>query len=144
MLQEGGMPAMHVVRFDEAAFHQRVKGRFDRSEDILVGPQHGESCVAATVRMRRGFRTESHCHDEQEQLFIVLRGRGRVTIGDETQEVRGGAVVLIPRRAPHAVVATGRELVYIYVSVWPDRKPAGLQAKVQRDGSILNVTYEKA
>jgi hypothetical protein len=52
-------------------------------------------------------------------------------------------VVLIPRKAPHAVVATGRKLVYIYVSVWPDRKPAGLKAKVQRNGRVLNITYEK-
>jgi quercetin dioxygenase-like cupin family protein len=134
---------MHVVRFDELGFRERVKGRFDRSEDILVGPQLGECCVAATVRMRRGFRTEVHAHDEQEQLFIVLRGKGRMSIGDEVQDIRGGMVVLIPRKAPHAVVATGRKLVYIYVSVWPDRKPAGLKAKVQREGRVLNITYEK-
>jgi len=135
---------MHVVRFDEAGFRERVQGRYDRSEDILVGPQLGESCVAATVRMRRGFRTEVHAHDEQEQLFIVLRGKGQMTIGDEVREIHGGMVVFIPRKAPHAVEATGRELVYIYVSAWPDRKPAGLQAKVRQDGRILNITYEKA
>jgi quercetin dioxygenase-like cupin family protein len=133
---------MHAVRFDAAGFRQRVKGRYDRSEDVLVGPQVSESCVAATVRMRRGFRTEVHSHDEQEQIFVVLRGKGRVTIGDETREIRGGMVVLIPRRARHSVVATGRVLVYIYVSVWPDGKPADLQPRVRRDGAVLTITYE--
>ncbi|MCX7037813.1 MAG: cupin domain-containing protein, partial [Spirochaetes bacterium] len=114
----------------------------DRSEDILVGPELSEACAAATVRMKRGFRTDVHAHDEQEQLFVVLHGKGRMTIGEECEDIRGGMAVYITRKAMHAVEATSRELVYIYVSVWPEKKPPGLKPKILKEGRIMNITYE--
>ena len=116
---------MHVLRYDTAGFRERVQGRYDRSEDVLVSPELSEACAAATVRMKRGFRTDVHAHNEQEQLFVVLRGKGRMTIGAECEDIRGGMAVYIPRKARHAIEATSRELVYIYVSIWPEKKPPG-------------------
>lgn len=133
---------MHLLRYDAVGFRQRVQGSYDRSEDILVGPEASEACVAATVRMKRGFRTDLHAHDEQEQLFVVLRGKGRMTIGEESQEVRAGMAVFIPRKAVHAVEATSRELAYIYISVWPNGKPPGMKPKVLKQARIMNITYE--
>ncbi len=133
---------MHLLRYDAVGFRQRVHGSYDRSEDVLVGPEASEACVAATVRMKRGFKTDLHAHDEQEQLFVVLRGKGRMTVGGESSDIRAGMAVFIPRKAPHAVEATSRELAYIYVSVWPKGKPPGLKPKVQKQGAIMNITYE--
>jgi mannose-6-phosphate isomerase-like protein (cupin superfamily) len=45
-------------------------------------------------------RTASHAHDEHE-LFIVTRGSGTMTIGDEKACVRAGQAVLIPAGSPH-------------------------------------------
>ena len=54
---------MHLIRHDESGFKERITGEYDRTEDILVGPELTEACVAATVRMKRGFETEVHAHD---------------------------------------------------------------------------------
>ena len=133
---------MHLIRHDEIGFRDRIKDEYDRSEDILVGPELTEACAAATVRMKRGFETEAHAHDTEEQLFIVLSGKGELVIEDENREISKGMTVYIPRRASHKIVATSEELVYIYVSVWPEGKPQGLKPKAYQEGKVLNIKYE--
>ena len=133
---------MHVIRYDEAGFRERVEGEYDRSEDILVGPELTEASVVATVRMKRGFETEVHAHHTEEQVFVVLSGTGELSIENERREISGGMVVYIPRKAKHKIVSTSEELVYIYISIWPEGKPEGLKPKVLQEGKVLNIKYE--
>ena len=133
---------MHLIRHDESGFKERITGEYDRTEDILVGPELTEACVAATVRMKRGFETEVHAHDDEEQVFIVLDGTGELTVAGQTRQISRGMTAYIPRKAKHKIIATSAELVYIYISVWPEGKPRGLKPKVYREGRVLNIKYE--
>jgi mannose-6-phosphate isomerase-like protein (cupin superfamily) len=45
-------------------------------------------------------RTAPHAHDEHE-LFIVTRGSGLLTIGDEAERISTGQAVLIPAGSTH-------------------------------------------
>ncbi len=133
---------MHLIRYDDKGFRERVKGEYDRTEDVLVGPELTEACVAATVRMKQGFVTELHAHDTEEQVFIVLEGTGELTIENENREINQSMAFYIPRKAKHKIVATSEELVYIYISVWPEGKPRELKSRVYKEGRILNIKYE--
>lgn len=133
---------MHLIRHDEAGFKERITGEYDRTEDILVGPELTEACVAATVRMKRGFETEVHAHDDEEQVFIVLDGTGELTVAGQVRQFSRGMTAYIPRKVNHKIVATSSELVYIYISVWPEGKPRGLKPKIYREGRVLNIKYE--
>jgi len=135
---------MHLIQYDDMAFRKRVKGEYDRSEDILVGPELTESSVAATVRMKKGFETETHAHSNEEQIFIVLSGRGELTIEDESKEIKGGMAVYIPRKAQHRILAVSDELIYIYISIWPEKKPKNMKPKIYKEGKVLNIKYETA
>ncbi len=133
---------MHLIQYHDIAFRKRVKEEYDRSEDILVGPELTESSVAAAVRMKKGFETETHAHNNEEQIFIVLKGKGELTIEDETKEIEGGMAVYIPRKAQHRILAVSDELVYIYISIWPEKKPENMKPKIYREGRVLNIKYE--
>ena len=37
----------------------------------------------------------------EDELYFVISGTGRVTVGDETRDVRRGTLVFVPARAPH-------------------------------------------
>lgn len=52
-------------------------------------------------------------HKEKEQTFFVLNGRGWITIGDETEEVKSGDVIFVPRNTPHTTQASDEELSYL-------------------------------
>jgi quercetin dioxygenase-like cupin family protein len=52
-------------------------------------------------------------HKEKEQTFFVLSGSGNVTVGDETESVRPGDIVFVPRNTPHTTETGEEELIYL-------------------------------
>jgi quercetin dioxygenase-like cupin family protein len=52
-------------------------------------------------------------HKEKEQTFFVLSGVGEVTIGEETEKIRPGEIIFVPRNTPHTTAATQGELTYL-------------------------------
>ena len=56
-------------------------------------------------------------HDEWEQIYLVLEGRGRVHLQGVCHEVSAGSVVTIPRKTLHSVeVAAAGTLKYVYIN----------------------------
>ena len=132
---------MHTIRYDDKGFKERVTGEYSRAEDILVGPELTDACIAATVRMKRGFETEVHAHSVEEQIFIVLDGTGEITIEDEKKEINKGMTVYVPKKVDHKIIATSEELVYVYITVWTKGKPDGITAKICKEGKVTNIKY---
>lgn len=52
-------------------------------------------------------------HSEKEQTFFVLKGTGAVTIADETENVKPGDVVFVPRNTSHTTESFEEELSYL-------------------------------
>jgi quercetin dioxygenase-like cupin family protein len=90
-----------IVRAAAAAeFHEVAAGRATRTQ-VLLGPKDGMPHFA----MRRfvmgpGGGMPRHANTVEHEQF-VLRGRARVTIGDEVHEVGPSDVVYIPAGAVH-------------------------------------------
>ncbi|MFA6505853.1 MAG: cupin domain-containing protein [Treponemataceae bacterium] len=56
-------------------------------------------------------------HENFDQVFVVLSGRGSLMRGEERIPVRAPCVVHIPRNTSHDVfVAEGDEIEYVYVN----------------------------
>ena len=49
--------------------------------------------------------------------------------------------VYVPKGVSHKIVATSKELVYIYVTVWTKGKPDEVKSKICKEGDVINVTY---
>lgn len=69
---------------------------------VLIGADDG----APNFAMRRFVMGEGggmprHTNDVEHEQF-VLRGRARITIGDDVHEVEGGDAVYIPAQVPHS------------------------------------------
>ena len=52
-------------------------------------------------------------HKEKEQTFYVLAGEGKVTVGNETEEVMPGDIIFVPRNLAHTTEAGNDELRYL-------------------------------
>lgn len=52
-------------------------------------------------------------HKEKEQTFFILEGTGRITVGSETETVKPGEVVFVPRNTPHTTAAGSQTLTYL-------------------------------
>jgi mannose-6-phosphate isomerase-like protein (cupin superfamily) len=63
-------------------------------------------------------------HASFDQLFVILKGEGEVTVGEQTRHVKPSTVVLIPQATQHSVRCTSDEgLEYFFFNVWKNGIP---------------------
>src|SRR4051794_39219087 len=75
------------------------------------GPDGGASASGSSlVEVEPGCRLGRHT-DSAEETVVVIAGRARVTVGDETAEVGTGGLALVPKDVPHEVANAGDELL---------------------------------
>jgi quercetin dioxygenase-like cupin family protein len=97
--------AAHVQDIPEKGF----KATLFRSERVLVGVN----------ALREGGVQASHRHVGQDKFYVVQKGVGRFTVGDETTEGRVGDVVWAPADVPHGVENVGREPLVLLIAITP-------------------------
>jgi quercetin dioxygenase-like cupin family protein len=83
--------------------------KVDELRQELVTPQHstafgglvtGEQVELGVLRYKAGEGAHEHAHP-QEQIFLVLSGRVRMTIGGETFELGPRELAHMPPNVPH-------------------------------------------
>ena len=71
---------------------------------------HRNSCVRnqslAEARVPPGASTAPHYHPLTEEIYYILEGTGRMTIGDQTRDVGRGDAIAIPPGAVHTITTT--------------------------------------
>jgi mannose-6-phosphate isomerase-like protein (cupin superfamily) len=58
----------------------------------------------AEATLAPGGRTEAHYHPRSEEIYYILRGEGRVRIGEEERRVKSGDGIAIAPGAPHQIL----------------------------------------
>jgi mannose-6-phosphate isomerase-like protein (cupin superfamily) len=68
-----------------------------------------EQCSLAEEVLPPGAAVGRHHHLLTEEVYYILRGRGRMTVGSDVREVEAGDAVFIPRGFTHTLENTGEE-----------------------------------
>ncbi len=78
---------------------------------IVIGAEQGAMRIALwSVTEHTGLTIAPH-HHHGEELFLVLYGKLRFTVGDSTADVDAGKVVIVPPRTTHShTVLDGAEI----------------------------------
>lgn len=85
-----------------------IKG--DETETMALGYNSREKDAACAMDF----------HDDEEEFYIILKGSGRLFIGDEEEEVGPGCVAYVPRNTRHKMICISEEkLEYLFVANWP-------------------------
>src|SRR5215211_9113064 len=66
-----------------------------------------EQCSLAEEVLPPGAAVGRHHHLLTEEVYYILRGTGRMTVGSEVRKVKGGDAVFIPRGFTHTLENTG-------------------------------------
>ena len=92
---------------------------------LLTEGQFGSKNLSITwVEGGPGSEQAVHAHPANEQVFVIVRGRGIMKVGDEEQEVGPGTMIFVPSGAGHAIRNTGEEpLVYVSATSPPFQLP---------------------
>jgi mannose-6-phosphate isomerase-like protein (cupin superfamily) len=61
-----------------------------------------------------GAEQRSNSHEECEQVYVVVRGSGKMRVAGDEEQVEEGDLVFIPPATEHAIMNDGSEtLVYV-------------------------------
>ena len=105
--------AVRLRRLSETAVEER--GRL-RAHFLMDAGDLGSRNMAITwVDVPPGAEQRPHAHDEAEQVYVIVRGQGRVSVAGDEEEVREGDLVFIPPSTQHGIVNTG-SVMLVYVS----------------------------
>ncbi len=87
---------------------------------------HGDRVFAGLNCFLPGQRHELHSHPGQDKLYLVLEGTGDVTVGDRTEQVQPGDLVMAESGQPHGIAnaGPGRLVVLTVMAPPPKAKPA--------------------
>lgn len=115
----------YVFSTDDA---DTIRYRFPTHANHLVMDRADATTSESFVTvMEPGESPPLHKHDDTEQVFYVLSGRGRLEIGPDAEdqgELRPGHLVRIPPGTLHRVPCIGDEaLRYLVVDCFPGGRP---------------------
>jgi len=111
---------MQVVKVNELPFMQTAWGVKGRS--VVNMPEVG----IVNLVLEPGEKIPAHA-TPVDVLFQVVEGTGTVTIGDETQVVESGSIVVSPARVPHALEANQGCAFSVYVMKVPNPKVSAVR-----------------
>lgn len=117
---------MHVQLLDTAPINERGG---QRSHLLLGREQFGAKNLAITwVDCAPGSMQAVHGHPDNEQVYVIVRGRGVMQVGDEMEEVGEGTLVFIPPGSAHAIKNTSDESLVFVSATSPPFDPKELDA----------------
>ena len=82
----------------------------DNEVYVLKDNHDLNNLVLSSTWLYRGKQTRGHRHAGQDEVYFFVQGRGKMIVGEETDEpfdVQAGDVVLIPDNAFHRVINDG-------------------------------------
>jgi len=77
--------------------------------ELMHPDVHGNTKISlAEAIIPVGFITFLHKHNQSEEIYHILEGRGIMTLGDKRFEVKTGDTICIPAGTPHQIQNTDK------------------------------------
>jgi quercetin dioxygenase-like cupin family protein len=96
---------------DRAKFNPNKMGKSDLAR--------GRHLFAGLNSFEPGQVHEPHSHCDRDKLYVVMEGRGELTIGEETATVVPGDVALAEADVVHSLRNNGNERLVVLVVMGP-------------------------
>lgn len=119
---------MHIANKTNTRF-----GKYDGfSTHLLIGESNsGSKDISMQITDVDPNESQFHHSHKQSQCYYILSGTGRMTVDDQTEEVKVGDAVYIPSNATHGIKNIGQKtLTYLTANqafgkqkekeLWPD------------------------
>ena len=109
---------MLVRRLSEASVEEWHRLRSHVLMD--AGELGSRNMSVSWLEVPTGVEQTLHSDEEAEQVYVVVRGRGQMTVAGDTGEVSEGDLVMVPPATDHSISNTGEgELACVSVQSPP-------------------------
>ena len=111
---------MTVIRSHLAEIPAYVTKDGSSIRELMHPAVHGNIRQSlAEARVPPGASTRPHRHRNSEELYFILSGSGRMTLGEAEFAIAPGDTVLIPPGTPHCLRNTGDETLCLLCACAP-------------------------
>lgn len=63
------------------------------------------------AKLQPSLSYEPHSHNDHEEVYYIIRGRGKIRVGEETAQFREGDIIYIPLGKEHTMKNDGDDVV---------------------------------
>ncbi len=111
---------MHYIR-EQDVEGDRIGPPNQRVIRHLVTPENMGSKYLwlGTSSVDPGFTSNPHAHEDQEEVFYCVQGRGRIRVDDEEMPLEPGATIFCPPGSVHQLINDGDEILKVVSAVAP-------------------------
>jgi len=95
------------------------RARFDSRKMTKSDVVRGAHLFAGLNVFEPGQIHEPHAHCERDKLYIVLEGRGDVTLGGKTSRIAAGDLALAPADVVHSLINHGPDRLVVLIVMAP-------------------------
>ncbi|MCI1859239.1 MAG: cupin domain-containing protein [Sporolactobacillus sp.] len=85
-------------------YEERHWGSY-RVLDYTGYAESGEEVLTKKIKIKKGLNLSYHCHHLRQEVWTVIRGRGRYAENGVIRSVKPGDVVIVPAETMHAIIA---------------------------------------
>ena len=119
----------HALSLQVTHYFQSIDtaAAFDAEKASKADLFRGQQLFVGLNCFEPGQSQKIHVHAESDKFYLVLTGKARMTVGDETREVEAGTVVWTPAGLPHGV-AEALERTIMLVAMAPPPESVKRQA----------------
>ena len=79
-----------------------------RTNILMDAGELGSRHMSVTwLEVPSGIDQELHSHEESEQVYVVCRGAGTMTVAGDRQEISEGDLVMVPPATDHSIANSG-------------------------------------
>ena len=121
----------------ESSVRLKDGSRLTSTNAIQAGEMHYNEGGASPYHLHKG--TDAN-PDGADHVYMTFKGRGRVDVGDTSQEIEPGTLVYFPPGVPHRLNAHGGTLDYFEIQAWRSFKTTVLSKEA---ASGLKWYYER-
>jgi quercetin dioxygenase-like cupin family protein len=121
----------------ESSVRLRDGSRLTPTNAIQAGEMHYNEGGSSPYHMHKGTPANP---DGAAHCYMTFKGRGKVEVGESSQEIEPGTLVYFPPGVPHRLRAHGGTLDYFEIQAWRSFKttilseePLGLKWYYERD-----------
>src|SRR5687767_5729465 len=123
----------------ESSVRLQDGSRLTPTNAIQAGEMHYNEGGASPYHLHKG--TDAN-PDGADHVYMTFKGRGKVDVGETSQEIEPGTLVYFPPGVPHRLNAHGGTLDYFEIQAWRSFKTtvlskeaaSGLKWYYERDG----------
>ncbi len=92
-----------------------------RRTKVFIGahsPIQAKNFVMGFVELEPNGKVPLHSH-EQEEVYVILEGEGKIRVGEEVSKVRSGVAVYVPPHTEHELINDSHQLMKMMFTYSP-------------------------